>query len=332
MKVLLYFEGQHMIRRSGIGHAMRHQMAALDSQGIEWTLNEKDDYDILHLNTVGIASEMIAKKARREGKKILVHAHSTQEDFRNSFLLSNQVSALFKKRLMHVYQLGDRIVTPTPYSKRLLEEYGITIPIDAVSNGVDLERFARDERKIAAYRDHFHLEGKKSVICVGLPFERKGIFDFIEVARQLPEVTFIWFGKVPLYTVPAKIRRIVKGAHPPNVIFPGYVEGDVLEGAYAGADAFFFPSKEETEGIVVLEALAASQQIIVRDIPVFSDWLTHGVNCWKGKDTDEFRALVSAAVNHKLKDIRAGALQCAQERSIEAVGRSLHRVYEKLYE
>lgn len=81
MKVLLYFEGQHMIRRSGIGHAMRHQMAALDTQGIEWTLNEKDDYDILHLNTVGVASERIAKKARREGKKIVVHAHSTQEDF-----------------------------------------------------------------------------------------------------------------------------------------------------------------------------------------------------------------------------------------------------------
>ena len=69
MKVLLYFEGQHMIRRSGIGHAMRHQMAALDTQGIEWTLNEKDDYDILHLNTVGVASERIAKKARREGKR-----------------------------------------------------------------------------------------------------------------------------------------------------------------------------------------------------------------------------------------------------------------------
>ena len=227
-----------MIRRSGIGHAMRHQMAALDTQGIEWTLNEKDDYDILHLNTVGVASERIAKKARREGKKIVVHAHSTQEDFQNSFLFSNQMSSLFKKRLMQVYQLGDRIVTPTPYSKRLLEGYGITIPIDAVSNGVDLARFARDERKIAAYRAHFHLEGRKSVICVGLPFERKGIFDFIEVAAQLPEVTFIWFGKVPLYTVPAKIRRIVKGAHPPNVIFPGYVEGDVLEGAYAGADAF----------------------------------------------------------------------------------------------
>ena len=64
MKVLLYFEGRRLIRRSGIGHAMRHQMAALDTQGMEWTLNEKDDYDILHLNTVGVASERIAKKAR----------------------------------------------------------------------------------------------------------------------------------------------------------------------------------------------------------------------------------------------------------------------------
>ena len=88
----------------------------------------------------------------------------------------------------------------------------------------------------------------------------------------------------------------------------------MLEGAYAGADAFF-PSKEETEGIVVLEALAASEQVILRDIPVFPDWLTHGVNCWKGKDADEFRALVNAAVHHKLKDIRPQALQCAQEKS-----------------
>ena len=160
MKVLLYFEGQHMIRRSGIGHAMRHQMAALDSQGIEWTLNEKDDYDILHLNTVGIASEMIAKKLAVKARRSWC-MRTAPKKISELFLLSNQVS-LFKKRLMHVYQLGDRIVTPTPYSKRLLEEYGITIPIDAVSNGVDLERFARDERKIAAYRDHFHLEGRRA--------------------------------------------------------------------------------------------------------------------------------------------------------------------------
>ena len=39
------------------------------------------------------------------------------------------------------------------------------------------------------------------------------------------------------------------------------------------ADAFFFPSREETEGIVVLEALASHQDVVVRDIPVYKGWL-----------------------------------------------------------
>ena len=36
---------------------------------------------------------------------------------------------------------------------------------------------------------------------------------------------------------------------------------------------FFFPSREETEGIVVLEALASHQHVVLRDIPVY-----HGVD------------------------------------------------------
>ena len=68
----------------------------------------------------------------------------------------------------------------------------------------------------------------------------------------------------------------------------GYVSGDVIEGAFSGSDAFFFPSYEETEGIVILEALASSQTIVVRDIPVYNPWLVDGVNCYLGKNNDDF--------------------------------------------
>ena len=37
----------------------------------------------------------------------------------------------------------------------------------------------------------------------------------------------------------------------------------------SGANAFFFPSYEETEGIVVLEAFASHQHVVLRDIPVY---------------------------------------------------------------
>ena len=52
MKVLLYFEGQNVISKSGIGRAFSHQQKALTSAGIEYTTDPWDDtYDILHINT-----------------------------------------------------------------------------------------------------------------------------------------------------------------------------------------------------------------------------------------------------------------------------------------
>ena len=57
MKVLLYFENQNMIRKSGIGRALKHQIKALQSQGIEYTLDPRESFDIAHINTVGLQSQ-----------------------------------------------------------------------------------------------------------------------------------------------------------------------------------------------------------------------------------------------------------------------------------
>ncbi|WP_416324675.1 glycosyltransferase family 4 protein [[Eubacterium] hominis] len=328
MKVLLYFEGEKVISKSGIGRAMKHQMAALTSQGIEYTLDPDDDYDILHINTIGPNSSPMIRKARHLNRKIVYHAHSTEEDFRNSFMLSNQIAPLFKKRLVHLYSKADHIITPTPYSKKLIESYGIDLPIHAISNGIDLEKFNYNEDKIKAFHEYFNIKDEKVIICVGLFFVRKGILDFIEVAKRLPEYKFIWFGHVPLYSIPKQIRDIVTKDHPDNVIFPGYVSGPVIEGAYCGADAFFFPSMEETEGIVVLEALASYQQVILRDIPVFDPWMKDKVNCYKGHDVDSFTKLVDDVVCKRLPDVSAEGRKTAMERSIPEVGKQLRQVYE----
>lgn len=331
MKVLLYFEGEKMINKSGIGRAMKHQMAALTSRGIEYTLDPNDDYDILHINTIGPASGPMVKKARKNGKKVIYHAHSTEEDFRNSFMLSNQMAPLFKKRLIQMYSKADRIITPTPYSKSLIESYGIDIPIHAISNGIDLEKFNYNEDKIKAFHEYFDIkEGQKVIICVGLFFVRKGILDFIEVAKALPDYKFIWFGHVPLYSIPKQIREIVTKNHPDNVVFPGYVSGPVIEGAYCGADAFFFPSKEETEGIVVLEALASYQQVILRDIPVYKPWMEDKFNCYMGNSVADFSKLVDDVVHKRLPSVSEQGRLTAQARSIPEIGKQLEEVYKKV--
>ena len=80
VKVLLYTEGLKTIGVSGLGKAIEHQKKALSDVGISYTINVTDDYDILHINTWFFKSYFVAKKAKKRGKKIVYHAHSTEED------------------------------------------------------------------------------------------------------------------------------------------------------------------------------------------------------------------------------------------------------------
>lgn len=332
MKILLYFEGSKVLSKSGIGRALEHQKQALSLAGIEYTTDPSCvDYDILHINTYGINSMNMIKKARKMNKKIIYHAHTTEEDFRNSFVASNTIAPFLKKYLISLYARADFLLTPTTYSKHLLENYGLTTPIQAISNGIDLSQFQKDEEKEAKFREYFHVQpDEKVVICAGLFFERKGIVDFIEVAEKLPNYRFIWFGSTPLFSIPSHIRKLIKEDHPANVEFPGYIRGDVIEGAYSAADLFFFPSYEETEGIVVLEALASRQKVLVRDIPVYGDWLEDGVNCCKATTNQEFITKIQKMITEDCEELRDQAYLTAKQRNIYEIAQQLKEVYENV--
>jgi 1,2-diacylglycerol-3-alpha-glucose alpha-1,2-glucosyltransferase len=332
MKVLLYFEGQRLLNKSGIGRALEHQKRALSEVGIDYTLDPKcTDYDILHINTYGLHSVYMVKKARKLGKKVIYHAHSTEEDFRNSFIGSNQIAPLVKKYLVSLYERADYIVTPTEYSKKLLEGYGLKNPISAVSNGINLERFAPNAKKEEEFREYFHVQpNEKIIICVGLYFARKGLIDFVEIAKQMPEYRFIWFGYTPFYAIPHKNWEIVKHKHPKNLEFAGYIKGDVIEGAYSAADLFFFPSYEETEGIVVLEALASKQCVLVRDIPVYDGWLVDEKNCLKATNNPDFIKKIRQLTTEDTSVLRENGWKTAEERSISNVAQQLKAIYEKV--
>ena len=119
-------------------HILEHQARALESAGIPYTFDPKEDYEVVHLNTVFPDSLWMSLKARMEGKRVVYYAHSTMEDFRNSFIGSNMAAGLFRRWIRRCYRSGDVVITPTPYSARLLQTYGINREIVPLSNGIDL--------------------------------------------------------------------------------------------------------------------------------------------------------------------------------------------------
>ena len=330
MKVLLYTEMEKKVRKSGLGKAIEHQKTALTNEGIEFTTNPDDDYDIMHINTWFLKSYRMAKKAKKKGKKIVYHAHSTEEDYRDGFIFARQTSKFVKWWLIKCYSLGDVIVTPTPYSKRLLEGYkGLeNKKIYAISNGIDMELFQKDENKGKEFRQKYGIkDDEKVIIGIGLYIRRKGIVDFVELAKRLPQYKFIWFGYSSLKAATADVREAVN-TKLPNLTWAGYVEQTEIKAAMSGADLYLFPTLEETEGIPIIEACATKQNAIIRDIPIFEGWLEDGVNVYKAKDVDEFEKKIKDFFDGKLPSLVEEAYKVAIERDIKTIGKQLKEVYE----
>ena len=153
----------------------------------------------------------------------------------------------------------------------------------------------------------------------------------MELARRCPEYKFIWFGYTKPSLIPENISRAIKNK-PSNVQFPGYVNSSELKDAYAGCDLYIFPTKEETEGIVLLEALAMKTKTIISDIPIYDEWLKDGINIYKAKDIDDFEKKIKLILEGKLPDVTEKGYKIAQERDIKKIGYKLKKVYEKVLE
>lgn len=326
MRIYIYGGGERLVEKSGVGQAIRHQREYLRRAGIESTEHWTRDTAAVHVNTVLPDSVLAALAARLSGKKVVWYGHSTMEDFRGSFKGSDALAPLFRRWIKFCYGLGDVVLTPTEYSRQLLENYGLRRPVYSISNGVDTSYFQPDSTRRAAFRRRYGLGEEPVVISVGHTIARKGLPDFLELARRMPEVKFLWFGWTDPHLIPQDIRQAMEDA-PSNVQFPGFVDRERLRESYCGADVFAFMSWEETEGIVVLEALACGIHTIVRDIPVYSGWLTDGENVYKALNIDEFQQKVEGILSGALPDLTPAGRAAAERRSLEAVGLRLREIY-----
>lgn len=325
MKVFIYLEFESLLKGSGIYNSFKNQQRILINEGI-CTL-KKEDSDILHFHYPGPKSVYWAKKYKKLEKKIIFQSHVTAEDFRNSFRFSNTISEVFLKRyLPYVYSLADMIIAPSDYTKNILMRYGLDgSKIIVLSNGVNLEKFKTFSLGRDDCRKKYSLNGFVVFSVGGVLPVRKGVDSFLAVAKRFPNNDFVWFGKIlsGLF-VPAVINN------EKNVRFTGYV--DDINSAYNAGDIFLFPSREENQGMVILEAAAAGKPIIIRDIPAYEGWLIDRKNCLKAKNDEEFAECVNMLLNNSDLREKLGkeSLSLAADHNLIRIKDNLAGIYDKL--
>jgi 1,2-diacylglycerol-3-alpha-glucose alpha-1,2-glucosyltransferase len=329
VKVSHYFEWEGLIT-GGHLQSVKNQRKVMERRGIEYTTEPDLDADILHLNNMGPKSVYYAKRAHRKDTPVVIHTHQTAEDFRDSFALSNLLARPMRPYLEYAYSLADHLICPSEYNRQTIEDY-TDKPKTVISNGFDRDKLEGFEELREEYLERYDLE-PPVIFNVGHVIERKGLDSFIETAEEMPELDFAWFGYVNptggrfgKYLQSRETLEKIEEA-PENCQFTGYIED--IRGAFAAGDVFFFPTKNENEGIALLEAMGCGKPPVVRDIETF-EWMEEGQDCLKAEE-DFTEALERMKDPELREEIGENALESSQQFTLESVGDELVALYEEL--
>ncbi len=334
MKICLYLEYYHLAGGrlyknigTGLLSSYRNQKEVLTRSGIEFIETWDESCDILQINTPWFNSIRLIHKAHRLGMPVAIWSHVTAEDSRDVFWFGKLTYPLVRRYLTYAYGLADIVFCPSEYTKSLLVRYGLDPKkLVAVSNGVDVHVFKKDEEKRAAARDGYHLNGMV-IGTVGLAIPRKGIDTFIVLARKFPQHTFVWFGKIYSSFLAKPLPKDL----PPNVMFTGYVKDIVA--AFNALDIYIFPSYEENQGMTNVEAAAIGVPMLLRNLPAYRGYFTDESDCLMAQNENEFAPKLARLLENKEeRDLLAARAKerVVKEQSLEACGEKMRMLYEQL--
>jgi 1,2-diacylglycerol-3-alpha-glucose alpha-1,2-glucosyltransferase len=261
---------------------------ALLDQGVDVTDNrEERSYDLLHVHTpVPLSNALEVRRAKKKRVPVIIHAHTTAEDTKGTWTGSTMLSGWVGRYLNRFYNMADVVLSPSTWTREMLKARGLRAPVEVLSNGVDLERFVFDPERRRRFRETYGIsKEKKLVYGIGVVCLKKGIEVLPDVAKQLPDVEFLWIGRGSRIYSPLKVRRAVHRC-PANVRFIGYVP-DIVD-AHCAGDIFFTPSFAENQGVALMEAMAVGRPVVARDLPVYQGLLEDGRNALLGRNVEDF--------------------------------------------
>ncbi len=259
-------------------------------------------------------------KSRKKIKKRL-----EQVERKNARNLKKKVILRLTNRL---YEFGSVIISPSHLIKEELERNGVKKPVEVVSNGMDLALFTRKVKEAPGNAPRLLHVGRIS-------YEKNCevvLKAFAMILEEFPDATLSIVGDGPALTA-MKIEARQLGVDD-RVTFPGFIPHETLPAIYPQYDLFLTASTMETQGLVVLEAIASGLPCVGVDAYALPELIQNGRNGFIGEPFDHPAMARSAIRILKDPDLyrnfsREG-IEIAEGHALEACADRLEEVYRQV--
>lgn len=269
------FSAAETVPGQGVGSAYRELVNLLTDRfpdKFDLKFNSLSRTDISHYHTINFGFFLNTFLPGR-GTKI-GYVHFLPETLEDSINLWSPIKKIFYWYVMTFYKRMDQIVVVNPVFIDKLVALGVAKEkITFIPNFVSKDEFfpIPDNQK-AGIRQKLSLpEDAFIVLGVGQVQVRKGVLDFIQLAKDNPKWTFVWVGGFSFGAITAgyeELKKVVDNP-PKNLIFPGIVDRDLMNDYYNAADVFLLPSYTELFPMSALEAFSTGTPTILRDLELY---------------------------------------------------------------
>lgn len=228
---------------------------------------QKQMYDVIHVHTPFVAHYLGLKLAAKLNVPCVETYHTFFEDYLHHYLpwvpkvLARGMARLISKQQCNAV---DAIVAPSKPMLDVLRNYGVRATAEIIPTGLQAHSFKEADGQSFRLKYGIALD-RPMLLYVGRVAFEKNINFLLEMTKRLkekrPDVLLVVTGEGPAEASLHQLARTLDIEN--NVKFIGYLDRNTeLNACYESADVFVFASKSETQGLVLLEAMAQGTPVV----------------------------------------------------------------------
>ncbi|MGQ0657109.1 MAG: glycosyltransferase [Chromatiales bacterium] len=293
--------------------------------------------EVVHSHHPFLLGGTAVRISRMHGLPLVFTHHTMYEDYTHYVPVNSETLKRFVISLStHYANLCDLVFAPSESVREILRHRGVQTPIAVVPTGVYVGRFRRGSRigfrsAMAIPRDAF-LVGHVGRLAheKNLEFLAQAVAAFMQREKR---AHFLVVGKGPAEKA---IRDIFANANQlERVHFASTLQRKLLVSSYKAMDVFAFTSKSETQGVVLVEAMAGGVPVVALDANGTRDVIVDQRNgCLVGAETIEDMAAalqwVAACTPGQVRTLRLHARRTAERYTMERTAGRAIAAYGKL--
>ena len=302
---------------------------------------EKEDFDLVHSHHPFWLGNKGRKLADEFNLPTAFTYHTRLEKYSHYVPNILFMRKFFANRLSHFLirnfaNKTDAVFAPTESTKEYLRNVGVSRYIKEMPTGIDFDYYEQDEEEIAELRKELIGDADRLLISVSRLSQEKNLYFLLDGIKRLKEKTDINFKLIIIGRGSEKenIEEFInKNQLQKNIELIGAVDFREMAKYYLAAELFVFASTTETQGMVLLEAMAGYNPVVAVKSSGIDDVIDNGYNGFKTEeDVEEWSDRIEQLLKDKehFSELKENARSMAEKYSIENMAEDAEEIYYKI--